>query len=77
MHFQEGTEMISVLDHPFFKMISGGAGISEEVQRQLNRIEESAEAARKNTVKLIQMGFEHRTELRRTLSLSPQRRHTT
>jgi len=59
--------MRSVLDHPFFHFQTEGAGaLSKKVQEQLDRIDTNAAAAAKNTFKLIEMGEEHRSELRRT-----------
>eukprot|EP00964_Phaeocystis_antarctica_P099032 scaffold64945_cov55-Phaeocystis_antarctica.AAC.1 len=63
--FKKGCEMSSALKHPFFQVGSKGA-LSKEEQDQINRIEEHAAAASKNSLKLITMGEEHQSELRRT-----------
>eukprot|EP00964_Phaeocystis_antarctica_P083850 scaffold52787_cov60-Phaeocystis_antarctica.AAC.1 len=63
--FAAGCEMRSVLKHLFFQ-VGSEVVLSKEVQEQLDRIDKNALAAATNTFKLITMGEQHRSELRRT-----------
>ena len=68
-HFDQGSEMLSVLDHPFFKVSSLGGLGDADVKKILTNIEEQLNVIHDNVIDLITMGKALQAQLERTQSV--------